>query len=915
MLPFAYYLLKVIICSAVLFGYYWFFLRNKVFHAYNRFYLLAIVAICILLPIFKINIFHFNDNKTTVIKMLQVVNASDEYMDEIIIGAPNKASVNVVDVLPFVYVLISSVLLIMLIQMLISVVALMKSHEKISIENIQFINTDAAKGTPFSFFKYIFWNKQIDINSQSGNRIFKHEIAHVQERHSWDKMFINLILIVFWSNPFFWLVRRELSMIHEFIADKKAIEDGDTAAFAAMILHATYPQKNFYITNNFFYSPIKRRLMMLTKNQHPRMNYISRLLVLPLLVFIFGAFTIKIAKNINKENAKQILTNKIVVVIDAGHGGSDIGAVNKDGTTEKDIALQLVKKIKELNEDENIQIILSRDNDVYADPKQKAAFAKEQNADLFISVHLDSSPKEEWNFHSGMLVYVAKDGIANTEKSKVLATSIISSFKNNYGISVPPTVAQRQHGIFVLQANSFPSVLIEAGYISNDTDAAYLQSEKGQEAFAKNVLDAITKYAAANLNALINTDNIQQASDSSIYFEGKKVKSYNISVNTKEEKITGVKLLFYDNTSKLISIKEAKENGIEIPTIPNKKSDLVVESVLNVAHSEKKNNSVEVGKASQEDVKLFQKLGHVFTRVETDGEVPYKGANRLVVRDGEIQYSMHPKLFKGDILLMLTGKEAVEKYGTKASDGALEITSKSKYEEPSITKIPFNNSQDTSRKIVFTKVEIEPEFPGGKEAWKNFLQKNIKAMTPADEGWKPGTYKIIVKFIVGANGSLSDFSTENYPDSKTAKHCIAVIKNGPKWIPAKQNGHIVAAYRKQPITFVISDESDKPVKAVTNADPTFKIGELSNTRLKVDDIKKQKFMTVTNGYEFDNATIYFSGTGFSKVGVANLKGNDLSTIEEFLKKCDVGSAITFDNVSVKNKDGIKFIDGKAFILY
>ena len=387
MLAFAYYLLKVIICSAVLFGYYWFFLRNKVFHAYNRFYLLAIIVLSIGLPVIKFNIFHETANRTTVVKMLQVVTAGDDYMDEIIIGAPTKSNLSFVDYLPFLYTIISAIFLIMLAHMLISIFTLLKANEKINVENVHFINTDAAKGTPFSFFKYIFWNKQIDINSPCGIKIFKHEIAHVQERHSWDKMFINIILVVFWSNPVFWLIRKELSMIHEFIADKQAVEDGDTAAFAAMILQATYPQKNFYITNNFFFSPIKRRLMMLTRNQHPRMNYISRLLALPLLVIVFSAFTIKIAEKIDKGYASNKLSNKIIVVLDAGHGGQDKGAINKDGITEKDLTLQLIKKIKALNTDENIQIILSRDNDVYASPRAKADFAKTNNADMFISIH------------------------------------------------------------------------------------------------------------------------------------------------------------------------------------------------------------------------------------------------------------------------------------------------------------------------------------------------------------------------------------------------------------------------------------------------------------------------------------------------------------------------------------------------
>ena len=314
MLAFAYYLLKIIICSAVLFAYYWFFLRNKIYHAYNRFYLLAIVLISLAFPLVSINIFHENATKTTVVKMLQVVNAGDEYIDGMIVNSPAKFAFGISEITLFIYFIICTVFFIFLLQMLVSIFKLIKTNEKVKIENINFINTDAAKGTPFSFFQFIFWNRQIDVQSDAGNRIFKHELAHIQERHSWDKMFINIILIIFWINPIFWLIRKELSMIHEFIADKNAVEDGDTAAFAAMILEATYPQRIPFLTNSFFYSPIKRRLMMLTKNKNPRMNYFSRLLVLPLLIIVFAAFTLKIVNNTNKKNFVEKFRDRKSVV-------------------------------------------------------------------------------------------------------------------------------------------------------------------------------------------------------------------------------------------------------------------------------------------------------------------------------------------------------------------------------------------------------------------------------------------------------------------------------------------------------------------------------------------------------------------------------------------------------------------------
>ncbi|MBK8494709.1 MAG: energy transducer TonB [Chitinophagaceae bacterium] len=106
---------------------------------------------------------------------------------------------------------------------------------------------------------------------------------------------------------------------------------------------------------------------------------------------------------------------------------------------------------------------------------------------------------------------------------------------------------------------------------------------------------------------------------------------------------------------------------------------------------------------------------------------------------------------------------------------------------------------------VFTKVEVNPQFTGGEESWRKYLRENLKTSTPLDEGWKAGTYTVTIKFIVHTDGTVSDITTENYQGTKTANHCIDVIKNAPKWQPAVQNGRKVNAYKKQPITFVIEE--------------------------------------------------------------------------------------------------------------
>jgi hypothetical protein len=307
MIAFAYYLLKVVICSGVLFIYYHLALRNKLFHQWNRFYLLAAVAVSLLAPVVQISIVQYNaEQPNKAIQMLQVFQSADGYMDEIIIQGHRSLSAE--QWIVIAYAVISLILFVALLTALIKVYSIIHSHTVTWIQNIKFINA-RAKGTPFSFFRYIFWNEKIDLQTETGQQIFQHELVHVREKHTLDKLFLQMTLVFFWCNPFFWLIRRELKLIHEFIADKKAVGEHGTAALAAMILSASYPAQFNSITNQFFQTSIKRRLAMLAKIGNTKVNYIARILALPIITVTVLAFTLR-TKNV----APQIKTEKQTVL-------------------------------------------------------------------------------------------------------------------------------------------------------------------------------------------------------------------------------------------------------------------------------------------------------------------------------------------------------------------------------------------------------------------------------------------------------------------------------------------------------------------------------------------------------------------------------------------------------------------------
>lgn len=107
---------------------------------------------------------------------------------------------------------------------------------------------------------------------------------------------------------------------------------------------------------------------------------------------------------------------------------------------------------------------------------------------------------------------------------------------------------------------------------------------------------------------------------------------------------------------------------------------------------------------------------------------------------------------------------------------------------------------------VFEKVEVEAKFKGGEAAWRRYLEKSLNPNTPVDNGAPEGTYTVWVQFIVDKAGVISDVKALSSHGYGMEEEAMKVIRKGPAWEPAIQNGRQVKAYRKQPITFVVASE-------------------------------------------------------------------------------------------------------------
>ncbi|WHY77282.1 N-acetylmuramoyl-L-alanine amidase [Neobacillus sp. WH10] len=181
--------------------------------------------------------------------------------------------------------------------------------------------------------------------------------------------------------------------------------------------------------------------------------------------------------------SEKILTGK-TIVIDAGHGGIDIGASGQNGTNEKDVTLTMAKNIKnELEKRTDANVILTRNDDVNISLADRVKVADEQKADLFVSIHFDA------------FLTIDVEGITTYYKKKSdepLAALIQDHiFKNG--------LDARDRGVslgdyYVLRENSSPAILLELGFISNSSDEARMISEEFQSNTTNSIVDGIIDY-------------------------------------------------------------------------------------------------------------------------------------------------------------------------------------------------------------------------------------------------------------------------------------------------------------------------------------------------------------------------------------------------------------------------------------
>lgn len=201
-----------------------------------------------------------------------------------------------------------------------------------------------------------------------------------------------------------------------------------------------------------------------------------RCLIIIVLTILMGCFIVK--------TIRQMFISEVDVVLDAGHGGEDPGAVQGDAV-EKEITLEIAKMTKDLLEESGYKVAMTREEDNRVELGSRAKFANKRNAKVFVSIHCNASENHKGN---GIETYYTEQkGL----KDKLLAEMIQSAVMEQTD-ALDRGIKTADYTVIV--RTNMPAALIEVGFLTDEAEKEMLQGKEYQQKLAKGIAEGIRRY-------------------------------------------------------------------------------------------------------------------------------------------------------------------------------------------------------------------------------------------------------------------------------------------------------------------------------------------------------------------------------------------------------------------------------------
>src|SRR5690606_20875199 len=287
-------------------------LKNEKSFRFNRFYLLGSIVVCFLAPILN---FELTVNSEAFI--IPEIFTPIENSETIINPETNSTAVSQLkeqslsDFLPqiflAIYLLVSLAFLIRFFKNLVKITGLINKKVAVKAGALWLIPIE-EKGNPFSFFNFVFINRQELENQNFSTSILKHEAAHSRQYHSADILMLELISCFFWFNLFIWLYRKAILINHEFLADEAVIGAGiNLENYSNQLIQAGNKSQHFQLISGFNYVQTKKRLLMLHADRSPKLIRATKkfsVFTSLALIFVLCSFSINKVETLYQETSE-----------------------------------------------------------------------------------------------------------------------------------------------------------------------------------------------------------------------------------------------------------------------------------------------------------------------------------------------------------------------------------------------------------------------------------------------------------------------------------------------------------------------------------------------------------------------------------------------------------------------------------
>jgi TonB family protein len=298
------YSIQTILSAGMFIIIYRLFVRNTNAYNWNRFYLLSTMVLSLFLP-------HINISKWFTIEQPIIYYGSLINLDQpitITANQPVQNAFNLSELIMTGYWVIAIILFLRFGWGILRILELAKNDDykksgKLRLYPIQ-------RKTTFSFFNYIFIQPE-HWEQPSIDYIILHEQAHVKLYHSLDNLMTELLLVFGWFNPFYYVYRSDLHLLHECQADQSVINSGfDKTTYHQLLLNEVSGNLTYIIVNQFSYSLIKRRFKMISKNKQSRLAGFRILLAIPTTFALLMLFSFT-----SMDKTKSLLENNIMKTV------------------------------------------------------------------------------------------------------------------------------------------------------------------------------------------------------------------------------------------------------------------------------------------------------------------------------------------------------------------------------------------------------------------------------------------------------------------------------------------------------------------------------------------------------------------------------------------------------------------------